>query len=82
MEAMLTEVDWLMGCMYSPKELRTPMVTIKIMAPAPTMSHKERLDCVLLDIVSPLSEWLVLFCTQAACKPVNKHRPADCLTTW
>ena len=56
-----------MGCMYSPKELRTPMVTIKIMAPAPTMSHKERLDCVLLDIVSPLSV-LVLFFNK---RPVN-----------
>ena len=58
MEAMLTGVDGLMGCMYSPKEVRKPMVTIKMMAPAPTMGHKERLDCVLLDIVSPLSGYL------------------------
>ena len=81
MEAMLTGVDWLMGCMYSPKELRTPMVTIKIMAPAPTMSHKERLDCVLLDIVSPLSV-LVLFFNKRPVNPIRAYCITDGLTAW
>ena len=81
MEAMLTGGDWLMGCMYSPKELRTPMVTIKMMAPAPTMSHKERLDCILLDIVSPLSV-LVLFFNKRPVNPIQAYCITDVLTAW
>ena len=54
MEAILTLVDRLMGCMYKPKELRTPMVIIKMRLPAKTMSHKDELDCLSVVMMAPL----------------------------